>query len=252
MIETYDHLQGIKMNERDTKSELAIHAILGASDYVKMKMQKCPRVGKIDEPIAEQAKMGWVIMSPGTETDLVSSLYTRTSISDFDRLCDIDVLGVEENHLCHDENVYKKFKQQLERNQGGWYDTGLVWTENKVPLNKNKSGSLGRLKSLLKRLEQKPETFKAYDQVIRYQSVNKIIEKVSKNESENPNEFFLPHRPVIRQNAEPTKLRVVYDASAKSESGYSLNNCLKKEPSLQKKIAGHSNKNNIWTSDFVC
>ena len=104
------------MNERDTKSELAIHAILGASDYVKMKMQKCPRVGKIDEPIAEQAKMGWVIMSPGTETDLVSSLYTRTSISDFDRLCDIDVLGVEENHLCHDENVYKKFKQQLERN----------------------------------------------------------------------------------------------------------------------------------------
>ena len=63
-----------------------------------------------------------------------------------------------------------------------------------------------------------------------------MIEKVSKNESENPNQFFLPHRPVIRQNAEPTKLRVVYDASAKSESGYSLNNCLEKGPSLQKKL----------------
>ena len=74
IIETYDHLKGIKMNERDTKPELPIHAILGASDYVKTKMQKCPRVGKIDEPIAEQTKMGWVIMSPGTESDLVSSL----------------------------------------------------------------------------------------------------------------------------------------------------------------------------------
>ena len=63
-----------------------------------------------------------------------------------------------------------------------------------------------------------------------------MIEKVSKNESENPNQFFLPDRPVIRQNAEPTKLRVVYDASAKSESGYSLNNCLEKGPSLQKKL----------------
>ena len=109
-------------------------------------MQRCPKVGKINEPIAEQTKMGWVIMSPDEESDLVSSLYTRTSASDFNRLCDIDVLGVEENHLSHDENVYKKFKQQLERNEGGWYEAGLVWTENKVPLNNNKSGSLGHLK----------------------------------------------------------------------------------------------------------
>ena len=53
MIETYDHLKGIKMNERDTKPELPIHVILGACDYVKIKMQKCPRVDKINEPIAE-------------------------------------------------------------------------------------------------------------------------------------------------------------------------------------------------------
>ena len=84
-------------------------------------------------------------MSLGKESDIVSSLYTRTSVSDFDRLCEVDVLGLEENHLIHDENVYKKFKQQLERNEGCWYETGLVWTENKVPLNNNKSGSLGRL-----------------------------------------------------------------------------------------------------------
>ena len=236
MIEAYDHLKGIKMNERDTKPELPIYVILGVNDYVKIKMQKYPRVGKINEPIAEQTKMGWVIMSPDGESDLVSSLYTRTSASDFNRLCDIDVLGVEENHLSHDENVYKKFKQQLERNEGGWYETGLVWTENKVPLNNNKSGSLGRLKSLLKRLEQNPEIFKAYDQVIRDQLVNNVIEKVSENQSENPKEFFLPHRPGIRQNAESTKLRVLYDALAKSESGFSLNDCLEKGPSLQNKL----------------
>ena len=63
-----------------------------------------------------------------------------------------------------------------------------------------------------------------------------MIGKVSENQSENPEEFFLPHRPVIRQNAESTKLRVVYDASAKSKSGYSLNDCLEKGPSLQNKL----------------
>ena len=66
--------------------------------------------------------------------------------------------------------------------------------------------------------------------------MNNVIEKVSENQSENPKEFFLPHRPVIRQNAESTKLRVVYDVSAKSEPGYSLNDCLEKGSSLQNKL----------------
>ena len=63
-----------------------------------------------------------------------------------------------------------------------------------------------------------------------------MVEKASENQSENPKEFFLPHRPVIRQNAESTKLRIVYDASAKSESGYSLNDYLEKGQSLQNKL----------------
>ena len=175
-------------------------------------------------------------MSPGRERDLVSSLYTRTSVSDFDRPCEIDVLGVEVNHLSHDENVYKKFKQKLERNEGGWHETGLAWTENKVPLNNNKFESLGRLKSLLKQLEQNPEIFEAYDQVIRDQLVNNLIENVLEIQSKIPKEFFLPHRPVTRKNVESTKLKVVCDASVKSESGYSLNDSLEKGPSLQNKL----------------
>ena len=42
-------------------------------------------------------------------------------MSDFDGLYYVDVLRVEENHLSDDQNVYKKFKQQLERNEGGCY-----------------------------------------------------------------------------------------------------------------------------------
>ena len=49
--------------------------------------------------------------------------------------------------------------------------------------------------------------------------MNNVIKKVSENQRENPKGFFAPYRPVTKQNAESTKLRVVYDASAKSESG---------------------------------
>ena len=74
-----------------------------------------------------------------------------------------------------------------------------MWTENKVSLNSNKSGSLGRLKLLLKRLEQFPDTFKAYDQIIRDQLVNNVTEKNLENQSENSKEFFLRHRALVRQ-----------------------------------------------------
>ena len=63
---------------------------------------------------------------------------------------------------------------------------------------KKKSGSLRCLKSLLKRLEQNPKIFQAYDQVIRDRLVNNVIQEVSENQSENPKEFLLPHRPVTR------------------------------------------------------
>ena len=47
-------------------------------------------------------------------------------------------------------------------------------------------------------------------------------------------EFYLPHKPVFREGAETTKLRVVYNASAKSgRESPSLDKCLEKGPPLQ-------------------
>ena len=41
------------MGDQDTKQELPVHVILGASEYAKLKTSSVPRVGKPGEPIAE-------------------------------------------------------------------------------------------------------------------------------------------------------------------------------------------------------
>lgn len=47
-------------------------------------------------------------------------------------------------------------------------------------------------------------------------------------------EFYIPHKPVIRESAESTKLRIVFDASAKAnEKSPSLNDCLETGSALQ-------------------
>ena len=61
----------------------------------------------------------------------------------------------------------------------------------------------------------------AYDSVIKDKLENNIIEEVTDTEINNiSKEFYMLHRAVIHESAESTKLRVVYDASLKSESGF--------------------------------
>ena len=43
------------------------------------------------------------MMFPGRESDVVSPLYKQVSISDYQKLCSTDILGLEESHYNHDE-----------------------------------------------------------------------------------------------------------------------------------------------------
>ena len=50
-------------------------------------------------------------------------------------------------------------------------------------------------------------------------------------------EFYMPHRAVVREGAESTKTRVVYDFSAREGERPSLNDCLYVGPPLQNKLS---------------
>ena len=74
----------------------------------------------------------------------------------------------------------------------------------------------------------------AYDKVIQEQLEDRIIEKVLNITPQKGKEFYLPHKAIIREDAESTKLRVVYDVSSKPNMNKpSLNECLRKESPLQ-------------------
>ena len=96
IVREYKHLNSVKMDEYDTKSDLPIHLILGIGEYAQIRTRTKPLVAKEGEPIAEQTKFGWVIMSPGVEFDQSTMLLTTTSQADFERLCRLDVLGLKD------------------------------------------------------------------------------------------------------------------------------------------------------------
>ena len=72
-----------------------------------------------------------------------------------------------------------------------------------------------------------------YDSIFRTQLEEGIIERVPNSELDSKRCHFLPHHCVIREDKDTTKLRIVFDGSAKSNFGsHSLNDCLEKGPNL--------------------
>lgn len=236
LIDSYPHLAGVEMDDRDNETaKLPVHIILGASEYAKLKTEHPPKVGKTGEPVAELTKFGWTIMSPGTEgVDLTNLLLTQTSQADYEELCRLDVLGLKDRPANDQGTVYDEFKEQLTRDEAGWYETGLPWRSNHPPLPSNQAGSLRRLSNLSKKLDRQQLT-ERYDQIVEDQKAEGVVESAEEPAVEK--EFYIPHKPVVKPGAESTKLRIVYDASARAHSGApSLNECLNPGPPLQNKL----------------
>ena len=75
-----------------------------------------------------------------------------------------------------------------------------------------------------------------YDKVIRDQLSRGIVEIVSQPElTGGKGVHYLPHHAIVREDKTTTKLRIVYDASARSD-GPSPNNCLYAGPKFNQSI----------------
>lgn len=234
LVHKYPHLKGVKITDLDTKDQLPIHVVLGSGEYARVKTETKPQIGKDGEPVAEKTKLGWFIMSPGSEFDHNTMLLTQTSQSDYEDLCRLDILGLADTPEHDQSFVHAEFKEQLQRSPEGCYETGLPWRGNHPELPTNKQGSLRRLSSSTRKLQRSNLTGE-YDGIIREQLQNNVVE-VAPVEVVGK-EFYIPHKAVIRETAETTKMRIVYDASARATpESPSLNECLYPGPPLQNKL----------------
>ena len=91
--------------------------------------------------------------------------------------------------------------------------------------------SLNRLASLGSKLKKNPLLSDEYNNIIHSYLEQGIVEKVE-NMGDPGMVHYLPHRAVIREDKETSKVRIVFDASSKSKNEPSLNECLYSGPCM--------------------
>ncbi|GFW31194.1 integrase catalytic domain-containing protein [Trichonephila clavipes] len=102
-------------------------------------------------------------------------------------------------------------------------------------LGNSKAIASKRLDQLRTRLERDPAMQTLYSEFLNEYELLQHMEQV-KEDSDVENGYYLPHHGVLRSSSKTTRLRVVFNASAKTSSGLSLNDLLCKGGVIQEDL----------------
>lgn len=188
----------------------------------------------------QNSKLGWIISgkapSKRPTTNLVCNSITfsqlNNSIERFWKIEQVDnneQIKSKEDILCEDI-----FAKTVERDSENRFVVALPWKTNPSTLGNSYGIAKKRLINLENKLKSNPNLKLAYHSFINEYIALGHMTKGSFNQ--NGCGYYLPHHAVIKKSSLTTKLRVVFDASAKSNNNLSLNDILLTGPSLQDEL----------------
>ena len=196
--------------------------------------------GMRGEPIAKLNCFGWYLLGEIdnlTRSSNICSVDVSTinTVEDMKALLSQDLLGVRPTELCScRDNVLKenKFVKSITKSTkivDGRVQVRMPWNDSGPPLKSNYETAYVRMLSTEKTFQKKncsAEIQEEINKLVEQDFVKEIpLEQVNHNEPE----WYLPVQAVFTPDRS-TKIRLVFDASAKGPCGKSLNEHLEKGP----------------------
>ncbi|XP_051170292.1 uncharacterized protein LOC127287411 [Leptopilina boulardi] len=135
---------------------------------------------------------------------------------------------------AEEEACEEHFTSNIERLSSGQYQVRLPFNDKLNLLGSSYEAAKKRFFILERKLERNPKLKEDYHRFMRtYEDLNHM-ELISSVDPEIG--YYIPHHCVLKESSLTTKLRVVFDASAQSKSGVSLNEAMMVGPTIQSGI----------------
>ncbi|XP_018576722.1 uncharacterized protein LOC108915233, partial [Anoplophora glabripennis] len=213
----------------------SIDVLIGADLFWEL---LCPNKIKLQkgQPILQETQLGWIISGPVNNPNSNPRSTCHLSVNDnleiqIERFWKTEELTERERFSPEEIQCEEYFKTTTKRDNEGRYIVSLPKNDS-VLLGDSLQTAIRRLQLLEKRLEKNQELKTKYHHFMNeYQAMGHMSE--IKNKVEGDKVFYLPHHPVVRDHSVTTKVRMVFDGSAKTTSGSSLNDLLLVGPTIQ-------------------
>lgn len=245
-VDNYPHLQGLQLADSSDSND-SVDVLIGSDYYWDIIGGDTVR-GEFG-PVAIDSKFGWLLSGPANdalynETSRTNLIISGTCDSQFEttqdplvdtlkKFWETEAIGIKNDPECKES--IETFNEGVRFN-GERYEVELPWKDDFPMIPSDYQLCVKRLRSLQRKMLHQPALLQEYDQILQEQIRNGIVERVPDEEIENSDSesvHYLPHHAVIRRDRKTTKLRIVYDGSAKPpDREYSLNDCLETGPNF--------------------
>lgn len=188
---------------------------------------------------------GWVLSGPMEIPSVQSFSTSVTQLQNEDtnqilrKFWEVEEIPSDPIVSLDDQFCEEFYSQTTKRQADGRYMVRLPFKKefpSTISLGPSRFVALSQYSRMEQSLQKNPELNIQYNNVLReYLDLNHM-EETSSRESFLDNKcfsFYLPHHAVVRPESKSTKVRVVFNASRKTKSGYSLNDVLYTGPTLQ-------------------
>ena len=143
----------------------------------------------------------------------VDTVYPRKP--DLEDFWNVESIGVIDKKITSGDDKAKEIFRDTLKFENGRYQVTWPWKERYPDLPTNHALAMGRLRSFVSKIKRQTELMQKYDNIIQEQVDRGVIEKIDRF-IQDGEKHYLPHHAIITLQKSTTKVRVVYDASAKS------------------------------------
>lgn len=240
-ITPWPHLEGLTLADPEFYEPLPVDLLLGADVFPYVVTGK-KKEGNLNQPIGLSTVFGWVLMgsTSGTPQTMTITMCTTTESVDrtFQRFLEVEDVPIAEKISPDERKCENIYTSTTSRQSDGRYIVHLPFKQNPPALGVSRDQAAQRLHQLEKRLEKSPELRKEYNEAMQDYVTTGHMSKIDTTKKDVQNSYYIPHQAVIRPESSTTKIRIVFDASAKTSSGLSLNDNLHSGPKLQQDLPG--------------
>ncbi len=219
-------LMGLQLADADFGGKVGV--IIGTLDYPlclnPVPTNFCPA----SRLSAVSTIFGWTVSGPLPSPSNITSLKIELKEDDLDsalqRLWELEKLPEVSRFSSEEDSAIQQFNRHLTRAPDGRYTVRLQRVDNPPPLGESRKMATSRFLSNEPSLIQKGKLDAYNQEMSSYLSLDRA-EVVPREEINNPS-YYMPINGVFKDTSTASKVRPVFDASAKTSSGHSLNDQL--------------------------